>query len=84
MTTSARRRQTKKAPAANRYWWFQGDSVVQLYDRLIAIDPRFARLEVRMEGDKMLLDVVAVADATDKVRANAPINDSRVCPPICP
>ena len=57
------------------YHWFQGDSVVELYKRLSEYGPQNARLEVRTKGDQMYLSVRGDEDP--------PINDSRLCPPIC-
>lgn len=75
---------TKRRPAAmgTKYWWFQGASVRELYDRLGAHNPDAARLEVRINGDKMTLDVVG--GGVEVAQRTPPINDSRVCPPICP
>lgn len=65
------------------YYWFQGESVKELYSQLSVTEPATARLEVRLSGGKMTLTVVPVpGDA--KVAPNPPINDSRACPPICP
>lgn len=78
---NVKRRRTK--PATPRYHWFQGASVRELHERLSAVNLDTARLEIRTEGDKMTLDVVAEGEATDLTRT-PPINDSRICPPICP
>lgn len=78
MTTKVKRRPA----AAVKYHWFQGASVRELYDRLTAAGPvASTRLEVRISGDKMTLEVVG---ETQSAQRNPPINDSRVCPPICP
>lgn len=79
-------RVTKRRPAAKKvdFYWFQGDSVRELYAQLSAAGPAAeTRLEVRLSGEKMTLTVVPENDMS-KVSANAPINDSRACPPICP
>lgn len=62
-----------------RYWWFQGASVSELILRLSGIDPR---LEVHLDGDKMTLEVVS--GGVTEFRISPPINESHVCPPICP
>jgi len=64
-----------------RFWWFQGDSVEQLTEQLIAAGVD-ARLEVYLQGDHMTLRVAAGAD---KVSVEAgTINESHPCPPLCP
>ena len=61
------------------FWWFEGKSIEHLVRALMDAGPD-ARLEVHSgPGDKLFLRVV---DA-NKV-AGDPINDSRLCPPICP
>ncbi len=73
----------KRAP----YWWFQGASVVALADRLAACDPATARLEVRLTGDKLTFRVVptqALATALGDPPEPPDINESFLCPPICP
>lgn len=76
MKTKVKRRPSTK------YHWFQGASVRELYDRLGAANPDTARLEVRISGDKMTLEVIAQVET--QATRNPPINDSRICPPICP
>lgn len=58
------------------YHWFQGASVQELYDRLGRYGPSEAILKVHQHGDAMYFSV----DGDD----DPPINDSRLCPPICP
>lgn len=74
--------------AAARYWWFQGTAVRALAERLAEAGPDTARLEVRLTGDKMTLRVVAADAGRDAGKNGAvaadDINDSRLCPPICP
>lgn len=72
------------------YHWFQGASVRTLFDRLAAAGPDTARLEVHEDGPSMTLRVVPadirrasfVAEAGDD--CDEPIDDSRLCPPVCP
>lgn len=72
----------------NQFWWFQGDSVVELAARLAAADPTTARLEVRIDADHhMTFRVVDTrpADQTLSVQmGTADINNSWLCPPACP
>lgn len=77
----SRRRPAKKTAP---YWWFQGASVRELYNRLAASNPDTAHLEVHLTGDKMTLEVVSETETAAKVRPNPPINESHVCPPQCP
>ena len=79
------------APSAhvNKFWWFHGASVVALTERLTACDPGTARLEVRVSADdKMTFRVMpaatTVAALTMQADPPADINDSHLCPPICP
>lgn len=78
---SVRRRRAK--PTAARFHWFQGASVRELYNQLGAAGPDTVILEVHQSGDKMTFEVVSGTGDQTKVSANPPINDSRVCPPIC-
>lgn len=64
------------------YHWFQGASVRELYDRISAAGPDTARLEVRQDGKKMTLDVVAEVSTQAHIPGH-PINDSHLCPPDC-
>lgn len=64
------------------YHWFQGASVRELYDRIGAAGPDTARVEMHTSGDKMTIEVIAQAEG-DSASRNPPINDSRLCPPIC-
>lgn len=80
MKTKATRR---PAPAKVRpYHWFQGSSVRELYDRIGAAGPDTARVEMHIAGEKMTIEVIREGE-TDKASRNPPINDSRLCPPIC-
>jgi hypothetical protein len=77
----------KRRPAskAKPYHWFQGASVRELYDQIGAIGPDTARVEVRQAGNKMTFDVLdPAAPVEDTQRIQPAINDSKVCPPICP
>jgi hypothetical protein len=60
------------------FTWFRGPSVTKLIKDLTAAS--LPRLEVYQKGDKMTFKVV---DETDG-KVHDPINDSHVCPPICP
>lgn len=63
------------------YWWFQGDSVMELVQQLIAADPATARLEAHRDGSRLLFRVVPeVGTAT---HTSNHINDSHLCPPDC-
>lgn len=76
---------TSRRPAGAKvrpYHWFQGASVRELYDRIGAAGPDTARVEMHIDGDKMTLEVIGAAEA-DRASRNPPINDSRLCPPIC-
>lgn len=76
----------KRRPAAKnakKFWWFQGASVRELYSRLSGTNPDTARLEVHLTGDKMTLEVI-VDGGVEAASRTPPINESRVCPPICP
>lgn len=64
------------------FHWFKGASVELLVERLIDANPATARLEVHQEGDKMTF--VVVAEDVKVMAVPAPINDSFLCPPICP
>ena len=69
-----------EAPAGTRstpYFWFQGESVLELYERLSIIGPAVARLEVHTHGNRAYLEVIG--DGYD----GPPINESHICPPDC-
>jgi len=71
--------------SANRFTWFPAETTQKLTAQLTAAGPD-ARLEVRQQGTAMTLQVVMPGDATvgrAPVRFE-PLNDSRICPPICP
>lgn len=82
MKAPARRRRAvpKKEPD---FYWFQGDSVIELVRRLVLAGPETARLEVYLENNKMTF-MVWPDGAREGEAKLAPINDSRACPPICP
>jgi len=68
------------------FWWFDAQAVDKLREKLNAAGPG-ARLEVRPVGAKsiMIVDgslhlVVVPADKSSQ----DPVNDSHVCPPVCP
>jgi hypothetical protein len=89
MTTRAKTATTKsmKTPKPAPYHWFQGASVRALVDQLTAADPDTARLEVRVVGKKMTFRVVKTAGENSSMTTleePIDIDDSRVCPPICP
>lgn len=65
-----------------RFWWFQGASVEQLFAELEAAGEN-ARLEVHLDGQHMTLHVVA-AGITPQEGGGGGINESHVCPPVCP
>jgi len=72
---------------ATTFYWFQGASVQQLSAALMAADPSTARLEVHQVGEKMWLHVIpaTTARAVSETSGALPaIDDSFVCPPICP
>lgn len=64
------------------YWWFQGASVVELVARLQAAGPETARLEVHKDGKSLTFHVVRT-DGVSALDDPPPINDSKICPPIC-
>jgi hypothetical protein len=64
------------------YWWFQGATVAALRERLNAASPD-AVLEVHLNGEKMTLDVVEPDAARGEERVTA-LNESFICPPVCP
>jgi len=61
-----------------RYWWFQGQTVIDLTAQLNAAGPD-AVLEVHPDGDGILLHVIAPGEAA----ALKPLNESHPCPPVC-
>jgi len=63
-----------------RSWYFEGDSVVELAERLTLIGPANTRLWVRLHGNKVTLDPVGPG------YSGPPINVSHPCPgsPGCP
>jgi hypothetical protein len=63
------------------FWWFEGASVTALLERLTA-NPD-ARLEVHLDGEKMTF-IVASKRADAAAPFDPPINESHICPPICP
>lgn len=75
---------------AEKFYWFRGASVEELYGRIAAAGgPSHCRIEVRLHpGDKMMLRVVPEQDGKTVALAATPadINDSHVCPPFtdCP
>lgn len=68
------------------YWWFQGATVRELFDRLERHGPDTAILTVEQKGDSLYLNVRPKGHAADALLAECdePLNDSRICPPICP
>jgi hypothetical protein len=65
------------------YWWFNGASVSELTERLN--NTPNARLEVHLDGEKMTLVVAPDNPAqAAAVHLDPPINESHICPPICP
>lgn len=81
MTAPARRSQKARAQKVEPFWWFGAPTVRELYDRLGAAGPDTARLEVHLSGKKMTLEVIADSSTASRIQ---PLNDSHVCPPICP
>lgn len=59
------------------YHWFKAESVDKLKSALEAAGPG-AELEVHQEGEKMTFKVMHPASVV------AEVNDSFLCPPICP
>lgn len=82
MTTPQKPRRRPQQQPATAYHWFQGASVRTLVQRLTDAGPDTARLEVRIDGDKMTFRVVA--EGENAQAAEEDINDSRRCPPFCP
>ena len=73
----------KRRPASSKFYWFQGESVSELYNRLYRSIGDNPRLEVRISGEKMTLEIIPEGDAS-LAKPNPPINDSHICPPQCP
>ena len=67
-----------RRPALPDYWWFDGQSVVRLTEKLT--NTPNPRLEVRLKDNKVTFVVV---DSSTGV-GHDPINDSHPCPPFCP
>lgn len=68
----------------DKFWWFQGTTVLALRDRL-AKATDITILKCIPEGDKLLLDVVEpVPTVVPEVSPAGPLNDSFICPPVCP
>ena len=65
-----------------QFWWFQGDSVNQLTTDLLEAGDG-ARLEVHLNGDAMTLFVKS-GSAVVAEGGGGGINDSHICPPVCP
>lgn len=67
------------------YYWFQGKSVVELVERLVAADPETCRLEVHEQDEKMTFIVRTAATGLASAEDDGcdPINDSHRCPPDC-
>jgi hypothetical protein len=66
---------------ADKFWWFQGATVLALRDRLAGATETTI-LKCIPEGDKLLLDVVE--PITPDASTAGPLNESYICPPICP
>lgn len=75
-------RVAKKAQGVReRFWWFRGESVAALRAHLNGVGPE-CRLEVRIQGDDMTFTVIP--ESLGPTEAGGVINQSHVCPPICP
>lgn len=68
----------EKAPP---YWWFDGESFEQLRS-LIAGAGAGSRLEVHIDGKQMTLHVVPSSIGPSE--SGGVVNQSHICPPICP
>ena len=66
----------------DQYWWFQGESVKELCDRLV-VDPGAVRLEVRID-DEQRMTFRVVGGVQTRLHDDPDINDSHLCPPFCP
>lgn len=76
---------TASSSAPQPYFWFTGASVQELYARLTAADPATCRLEVRTRSGKCYFRVVPKQNETMTAETAQPdVNDSFLCPPICP
>lgn len=77
---------------AGAFWWFDRKSAGRLARQLVGafVSGTFARLEVRpyvKDGVASLMLVVVRTDAESWARTDddpGGINDSLLCPPICP
>lgn len=63
------------------YWWFQGASVEELTRQLNAKPG--ARLEVYLREHLMSFRVVGQGEVVAEGGGGG-INDSHICPPVCP
>lgn len=61
------------------YWWFEGVSVAALANYLT--EAKNPRLEVRVDAEQKMTFRV-IGDTRSAVGPD--INDSLICPPICP
>ena len=66
---------------ARPFHWYEGASVEELTRQLVA-NPG-ARLEVHQDGQDMFLHVVP-AGAVSTEGGGGGINESHICPPVCP
>jgi len=66
---------------SDKFHWFRGATVDALKDQLNA--GNVDRIEVHHDGDAMTFHVIYGATPTPEVHAT-PLNESFICPPICP
>lgn len=65
---------------AVRYWWFDGDTVAALRNRLSGASDN-AILKIVPKGRELFLEVIEPGQ--DAAARLAPLNESHVCPPFC-
>lgn len=69
--------------SGGRFIWFPPETTAKLSAQLQNAGPD-ARLELRLSGSTATLQVVMPGTGERAAIQFEPLNDSRVCPPICP
>lgn len=67
---------------ARPFHWFQGASVEELTRQLVASPG--CRLEVHAEGQDLIFYVIPPGAVSAEGEGGGGINDSHICPPVCP
>jgi len=69
---------------ARPFYWFSGESVRELRRQLDVVGDD-ARVEFYPEGDDATIEVhEPTQEGVAPLRSLPPINDSHICPPMCP